>query len=537
MKKAIVAIMAVAGIMTTAAHAVTYPFPDVAELITEEPVGESGWYSRTSTKYVHLMGPLEYGGESSVPSKIVVDDNGKVYIGGVFSDFEGGGWLAGSIDDSSGEIRMDFPQIMYDESYTDGKNYYYYACCMRLNDDMSDFEITDDQTVSFHRDNDGSIIPDDSSLAIGVCYVVDPSSGEQPSGSGYAGCELQWFGIAYSDIKWNIVNATVATIPDNVDRNRYALIHKNGALFVDVAVADDKLYIHGILDDSDACIIGNIANDGHTVIFPSNQFMGVMESGESFCYMVAFAPEDAEDPESGEILHLTAPAKQFPALWNPEKGTLSFVEPETGFAISTAESKVGGGSLYVQPRLSPQDDYIVDAPDAPEILAYNPYDENQGYGTINFNLPDWNSDGLLINPENIYYNLYLDNNIMTLSNEQYFEINNDLTDIPYRFTDNYDVFSVGINHAVYLYSGGYKRIGIQSFTLVNGVKYCSPIVYDSSAAINNIITETGHVRDMFYLNMSGVRIENPESGFFIKCTCYEDGTVKAEKVIVRNCDF
>ena len=206
--------------------------------------------------------------------------------------------------------------------------------------------------------------------------------------------------------------------------------------------------------------------------------------------MVAAAPDDILDPDTGETLNTIAPADAFVASLDPVSKRMTFTSALTGFSITNGQSKVGGGDLYIEPRLTPQAEYVANSPDKPEIVQYSPYNEIQGYGTFNFNIPFWTNEGLLINPANMFYNIYLDDEKMTLSPDCYVELDEELTDIPYGLTDGYDIFSVGINHAIYLYSGNYSRIGVQSFVIDDdGNKYLSTIVYNDSAGLEGIEEE------------------------------------------------
>lgn len=530
--KGIAVLSALAIGLNATAQGVEYPFPDGTQLITEQPAGESAWYSRSCVKYMQLLGPLEYGGESSVPSKIVEAGTENVYIGNMFTDFSGAGWLTGTSDPGKG-VCLQFPQIMFDEEYSDGSHYYYYACCMRLNADNTDFEIAEQQSISLEYDEAGNLKVTDPDMAIGICYVYDPSTGEQSVETGHEGCELKWFGIAYSNISWLTVDTATARIPDGVERQQYALCHSTGARFVDIAVDDNRIYIPGLSEDPDACIVGDIAADGHTVTFPTNQFMCVLESGDYFCYMVAAAPEDIYYPETGETVHTIAPADSFTAIWDSEKKSLVFADSETGFSISNEQENIGGGDLYLEPKMTQQDDYVAATPASPQILVYNPYTAEQGYGTLNFNLPIWTDDGLLVNPERMFYNIYLDDNVMTLSPDVYMSLTEDVSDIPYGFTDNYDIFSVGLNHAIYLYTGDYARIGVQSYVEVDGDRYHSPIAYASNSSVNVIAGTGRNITETYYLDLAGVRISEPQSGFAIKCIRYDDGSIETEKIMVR----
>lgn len=529
-----VALMALAWCVGAAAQSVTYPFPDATQLISEEPAGEAGWYSKSCTKYMKLVGPLEYGGESCVPSKIVEDENGNVYIGNMFTDFAGAGWLKGSRG-SDGSMRIEFPQIMFDEEYSEDCHYYYYACCMRLNEEMTDLEMNAEQVITLLPDGGGGFKMEDPDVAIGICYVYNPVTEEQPQATGEEGCELRWFGIAYNDLQWASVDTSTVEIPDGIETQQFALCHSTGARFVDVAIDGDRILIPGLSEDPESCIVGNISSDGRTVNFPTDQFMGVFESetGEYFCYMVAVGPEDIFYPETGETVHTIAAADYFIALWDGDKKTLTFIDGETGFSICNEQSGIGDGVIYLEPALVQQDDYIAASPASPQIVAYNPYNEEQNYGTLNFNLPSWTPDGLLVNPECMFYNIYLDDDVMTLTPGVYQSLETEMSDIPYGFTDYYDIFSVGINHAIYLYSGGYERIGVQSYVEADGARYYSPVVYVSNSSVNMMEDAVRNIVETYYIDLSGARISEPQSGFAIKCIRYDDGSIETEKIIVR----
>lgn len=528
--KTILALLDVACVFGVSAQNVTYPFPGEEELILEEPVGESAWYSRNCTKYMHLLGPLEYGGESSVPSKIVIGNDGTAYIGNVFTDFSGSGWLKGSRDTNTDDITLKFPQIVFDETY-DGERYYYYACRVGFNKDKTDLEVAENQTLILKHNGNGNYVTEDNETAIGICYVYDPSIEDQAAGIGHEGCELKWFGIAYADMEWSPVNELV-TIPEGLKTQRYALCHSSGAAFVDLAESNGKIFIAGLTEDGETCIVGDISSDENTVTFATNQFLGVENSGEFFRYMVAAASDAVTDSETGEIVNTIAPAETFIASLDPTNKSLAFITPETGFAITNGQSKVGGGDLYLEPRLTPQSEYVIDSPEAPEIVAYSPYDEALGYGTFNFNLPSWTNGGLLIDPANMFYNIYVDDELLTLTPGNYLELSEELTDIPYDFSDGYDIFSVGINHAIYLYSGNYDRIGIQSFVVAeDGSKIKSPVVYNKEVGLDTIGEESKMVSEIYYLDLSGKRIRHFDNGFAIKCTRFADGSIKTEKIV------
>ncbi|MGM9860398.1 MAG: hypothetical protein ACI31C_06550 [Muribaculaceae bacterium] len=529
MKKAFTSLFSLMAIASFVASAES--FPGTESLITEQPTGECTWYSRDCVKYMHLLGPLEFGGELSMPSPLVSTEDNSIYFGNLISDIDGCGWIKGALSDDGKSISISFPQTIFYEDW--GKEqYFYYAALLNMNDDQTDFVIADNQTLTLIIDEQGNIVESNPDIMIGMCYLYDPSIDDQKSGTEGDGCVLKWFGIGYNAIEWHKLASDIASMPADASVEQFALSYSGNARFVNVGVKDNNVYIQGLLEDSDACAVGTISEDGSEVIFQSAQFMGISDDMLYFTYFVAAAPEDITDPETMTIYHTIAPAEQFRASFDNDTHRIAFIDAETGFAISTGAENVGGGTLFLEPTMFPQADFVFDTPADPVFNAYTPYDETAGFGTINFDLPFWNNDGLLIDRNNIYYNVYFDDQVATFSPDLYWDLTADMTDIPYNYTDYYDFFAVGVNHAIYLYQGGYSNIGVQAIVRSGDTELRGPIVYYGNQGIHNITTDADIISVEYY-NLNGSKVNNPTSGIYIKCTHMSDGTVKREKSVMR----
>ncbi|MGN0224361.1 MAG: hypothetical protein ACI4AM_10115 [Muribaculaceae bacterium] len=510
------------------AEAPAYPFPGVEDLIFDQPEGTQLLFNRDAIKWMHLISALEGNYQTGVPSTLIENGN-EVYFSNFFTDFEDMGWLKGTKDADASTITMDFPQVMYDELFR-SEHYLYYAAVLELNEDQTDFVVSDTQQIVLNIDENGNITQDNPDLMIGVCYLYDPEIKDQPAGNGSEGCFLQWFGIGLTNLEWTKANYEIATLPSDAQLQQYAMIYNGNARFVNVAIVGNSIYLTGLADDPEACAVGSIDQD-NVITFQSPQFMGMSESGEYFTYFVAASTQYQLDPETLELIEFVGATNQLVLNLNPKDSSIIALD-KTGFAISYGEENVGGGDLYLEPTLVPQEDYAFSLPADPTFVNYQPYSDTLGYGVLNFDMPFWTAGNQIIDRSNLSYVIYFDDQPATFTTDLYWDIPEDLSEIPYSFTDWYDFFCVGINHAIYLYEGGYERIGVQVVARNDDQELRSQVFYyGSDSAID--ITNGATVIGQSYISLTGVPVVYPKAGVYIIRTDYSNGISSFQKVIIR----
>ena len=123
------------------------------------------------------------------------------------------------------------------------------------------------------------------------------------------------------------------------------------------------------------------------------------------------------------------------------------------------------GSEFVYPVIED----VAATPANPEIVGVGNYDASKEYGYIAFTVPTKDVDGNDIKESELYYTLYSDINgeisPITFSPDLYVKLEEDLTEIPYTFTDSYDFADYGTYKVVYLnynFNTMYDRIGVKS---------------------------------------------------------------------------
>ncbi len=158
-------------------------------------------------------------------------------------------------------------------------------------------------------------------------------------------------------------------------------------------------------------------------------------------------------------------------IYSPTKGSImSICDPAT---ITLTEGE------FAYPVIAD----VAATPADPEIIDVGAYDPKQEYGYIMVDIPVVDVDGKDIKESKLYYKFYsdIDDEIapITFTPDLYKNLEEDLTEIPYTFTDNYDFAFQQNYRVVYLnYDfSNYDRIGVQSIYRGGDEERTSEIVW------------------------------------------------------------
>ena len=170
----------------------------------------------------------------------------------------------------------------------------------------------------------------------------------------------------------------------------------------------------------------------------------------------------------------------------------------------------------------------------PTISSFTDYYALQGYGEITFNLPAEDTDGNALETENLYYNIYFDDNVYTFTNDWYSKVTDDMTDVPYSYSDNLDFVVIGEKHDLFFYVEDYTRVGVQSIYKDGEDIYRSSIVYSDGSVVNGINQVSGNsqkVAKTFSTDILGRRVDASYHGIVMQTTVYDNGERHTVKVL------
>lgn len=170
-------------------------------------------------------------------------------------------------------------------------------------------------------------------------------------------------------------------------------------------------------------------------------------------------------------------------------------------------------------------------PAAPQVGYWD--DSNDA---LVFVVPTCDVDGEYVNPDKLAYRIYADGELYTFTKADYERIENDMTELPWNYTDNFDIVSNGQQKVVYFHNLSAKKIGIESVYTVDGVATVSDrIVYDieTSTGISDNAAGLQPVGVAYY-SMEGTRINSPKKGSIVlKQSVMADGSKRVEKILVK----
>ena len=158
-------------------------------------------------------------------------------------------------------------------------------------------------------------------------------------------------------------------------------------------------------------------------------------------------------------------------------------------------------------------------PVTPQVSLF----KNEGdYPYVSFNIPNNGTNGEKLLSSKLYYTIWIEKDgqeqPLTLKKEQYVRLTEDLTEIPYIFTDNHDIFVHG--EQVYLEQGAdeinsWTKIGIQS--IYYGANECkkSAIDWKQLKEPTSIANPTAPKKSAEIYTLGGQRTETMKKGLYI----------------------
>lgn len=232
---------------------------------------------------------------------------------------------------------------------------------------------------------------------------------------------------------------------------------------------------------------------------------------------------------------------------------LYFKEPSNiVFDYNATTGVFDGGSYYLLINASPTEiqpyDYLTGVtitkiqdkaakPKAPAIVEYRPYNNTEGYGTIDINIPVESVDGDGLLSDKLSYVFYLENEQKpyTFTTTSYQNLDADVSEIPYNYSDGFDFTPAQSNpffRTVFFYDDwkSVKKIGVQSIYRGGSETTKSDITWIDTETVGISSTMAKPFSEHF-TDLQGRAISNAYKGLVLKFVRMNDGTMKAVKVI------
>lgn len=415
------------------------------------------------------------------------------------------------------------PQLVYQEEYM-GDIYDYYLVPFTLGEDEEGYAVTTPcQTVNFNM-VDGKLVQEvtEDEVLLGL-FEYDAEEG------------FLWTG--YTD--WNIVfepmTSVAATLPEGVAAEKWVAVSGDSGYFTEVAIDGAKIYVKGLVYGNDEGVaVGTI--NGDEVTFAAGQFLGADPYGY-WTYLYGGQIEEEWDDYWEEYVYVAVLEGDLVFTYDAEAKKL--VNKNALIVTNNASENLEEVAVsgYIDPLTI---EYQVRNPEAAPQDPYGLefYDEMEEWGSNSFyfSIPEFDVDGNLLEPEKLFYRIYVDGEPFIFYSDEYVGLPEDEMElINCQFTNYEDIFSSGVDKGIYLYFEGADTLGVQSVYIdtVNGeeVKTESKVVtISTNDAVRGVEAEAASVATEWF-DLQGRRIANPGKGIGIRIDLKADGSRKAVKVV------
>lgn len=447
------------------------------------------------------------------------EDGSKVFFSNMFPNMfaSGDAWVQGNVsaDGTSVTIPMD---IAIGELTTNENETYPVRVAEVLLD--GDY-ITGVRDVVLVKDGDSYYFDDDAenpTRVITLC-VLD----EDGSFVGYFD-DTQLISYAPYDGDIELVELPEGAEPaEFIYRFDYGYpVAKLGQVYVD----GNDVYMNMLACGYEAWVKGT--REGKTVSFKPGQYIGAYD------YYLYFSPVITPEGDYSET-----ETADYVLNYDPETGVYTaYEDDEHDYYVDLVTSS---GELYDAALSFIVEPYVGDKPAVPSdpygLEISDLYLSSYGQYLFMYWMDNVDVDGNFINPAKLGYYLYLDGDIYTCTPEVFTRLEEDMTLIPYGFTDSWDFYEGYCLIGESLFSS----LGVQAVYTVDGVTNYSNVV---SVDLEGNVTidpapqdidgmnqvETKQVTRIELYDAEGRRLQAPQQGVNIIRMTTADGSVKNVKM-------
>lgn len=503
------------------------------EIIDSQPEGTllENWSQYADGWYLSVSGPMQWEGDGTLCQLVLGEDN-SVYIKDPISNLSTDAWIKGYKAEGD-TIVFNLPQkLCIGENSETGEQTDCVAMRMvtkyYTDDDgnnlMTYIPDTKSQVVKYVMHNDTLRMVSEDGMIIGLTSVTDGG----------------WMGFGDKAHKRYKVNDPKYAPKNSDAAQSYILTHtpyedEYSHIQTRVAIEGNDIFISGLSPYyPDAWVKGTL--NGTKVVFKGKQYMGVDEIHKSHDYFMPIVKEHKEMDLGGGLM------VPYDSLIYTDEVVFDFdmltkkLSTDGNMIVSGGKEFVNSLYSYYNASMTPWENKP-GMPVTPEINTLWPYDEESGWGAIEFKMTSYDVDDNYLDPANLYYRIYLDDNPYVYTPDKHIDLFEDMTDVPYLLDGN-DWLVNGDIRTTYFYRGDFTNIGVQAIYIDkndNNKRYESPIVWynDEGASGVEDISDGNAVKSIYFTDLCGRKVTRPQHGIYIRSIKKADGTVETSKVIIK----
>ncbi len=496
------------------------PFRELADEkpITEQPEGECTFYVRESDTYWSLFGNIFLTFDSGSIAKIVKGEDNTVYYFSPFGMQAVNSWLKGTIDEE-GIMTFPLPQSMMELG-----SYQYYASSVEVKDDAFGFTEVQQYQLKFDGKN---IVAVDPEMIIALTTWADSEK-----------TTLGWSG--YGDKQPLCVPQTETPLlpPSSVVPEEWGMIAGSKIGHINVGTDNNDVWFRGFNSEMpDAWVKGVI--DGDRILIDRAQYMGPNYKTGHYEYMQGCSIDSVFNPDYEMWDEKFVVEDNVTMTYDPTIQLMKALENNNILFTTTADLNKNGEYQYAtiirRPVIKKQNRQISAPPMAPTIVEYSEYDYDFRYGYVTFKFPPYDVNYDLIDTADLYYELWVNGKPFVFYPDEYETIVDEMTLVPYDFTDDYWFETNGLERSVYYFFDGATSMGLKTVFTTDDITVNSDyvaIIGSPSVGVEAVGTTDVTVSEEAF-DISGRRISGDCKGLRIIRKTMSDGSVKTVKEFAR----
>lgn len=500
-----------------------------------QPEGELQLMRRSGTDYLPVWGqpaPADYEEKGTY---VVKGTDGNYYFKNFVTNMcNGGTWVKGEVEGNVISVKTGqiCTQLWYDNGATN-EVYTYYLHGLKEQEEVgvdwegneytyTVFVLDEDVTeIKFNIEADGTLTSQDGNLLYGGLEENEDGTYSWP-GYGDMNCTFYPF------------DEEPQKAPEEVEFSDFVFSNYPYATDIEYrilegGILDNVLYVKGLAEIIPEAVI-KAQIDGDKARIETNQFLGVDQTYSTLVYLKPCSYTIETDEWGWSTIYTDEVSEM---IMDYDAEACRFSNDELGLLINAGKMEVLTHEQYLRPTFY-QFEETPATPSDPVWTQYYPYTEADfgSWGYAGFNIYPSDVDDNYILPDKLFYTCYLDETPLVFSTEDYPELEEDMTVIPYAFANN-DIVAYKETHYVYFHRGDFDKFGVQTIYRGGGEERRSPIVYYAESGVDEAFDNNATVIETAYYDLQGHRHNGLNTGLNIVVIKYSNGTTKTTKVMVR----
>lgn len=490
------------------------------DIIYERPAGIESRYVRSGRAYTQSF--LGYGTTtvSDMLGHMVEGEDGFVYMFEPMTQIATKSWIKGEVEGD--KLTFKLPQALYSAENENGVMEVYTL-------QMAHYESSSAEEEGIYYVNRSGQTQDLTFHKIDGVWVMDEETyNDRPVIAGMFNENDEWVVYSDWDMSFEPFTLTSLTPPASLTTEEWTMTYGGiDGRMVNIGFDGNDIWLLGLAGD--AWVKGTV--EGNVIKFPSEQFLGV-NSQERLLYFYAANEEKRIDEYYGFEYTALVPVDYATFDYDKEQ---NIMRCQNSIVINTGTTSLNFyNALYSLPVIRIPSDNPSLVPANPIIELYNEFNPDWGMGSLYFLISKLNADNEFIDTNNLYYRVYVDDDLFYFEPDEYADVEEPMCDVPFYFTNGSSISYYGANsHFFNFYFEGADRIGIQVIYKDGNDEYLSDIVYTDGETVNveGIESENSVPVRTEYYDLYGRRINQPEKGVYIRSVILSNGKRISTKTV------